>query len=285
MGFQPQSIGLITRCKDEFFIKEFYYHYLNQGVDHIYIIDDNSNDKSIYSDILDKKVSVIYSKDIIESDQVNQLYKKIKDNFKWMIYVDVDEFIFTKKRKNKTIKQELETTFSSCDCIKVPWMMMSSGGKIFNPESVVIENNTRWDHDKEHIHNIKKFRCRRSEIEVKCIFRTSKFHKIKDHHPINQKNNKLKVVNSIDLKEERLNPFYQNLTEAKIKNSYLICAHFRIISKENSLNKIRNNYWYKKNNYSINDLNKSDFSEVIDNDLRMKSILSTKKKGSFYSYR
>ena len=41
-------LGLITRCKDEFFVGEFCKYYLSQGVDFIYIIDDDSNDKSIY---------------------------------------------------------------------------------------------------------------------------------------------------------------------------------------------------------------------------------------------
>ena len=35
-------IGLITRCKDEYFIKEFCDYYIKQGIDKIYIIDDNT---------------------------------------------------------------------------------------------------------------------------------------------------------------------------------------------------------------------------------------------------
>ena len=38
-------LGLITRCKDEYFVKEFVDYYISQGVDHIYIIDDDSVDK------------------------------------------------------------------------------------------------------------------------------------------------------------------------------------------------------------------------------------------------
>ena len=266
------KIGLLTRCRDEFFIEEFCNHYLNEGIDQIYIIDDNSKDKSIYSNIKDKRVNVIYSKNILKTNLANLIYKEIKDNFKWMIYLDVDEFIFTKKRKNKTIREELETTFSSHDCIKVPWMFMSSGGNLYNPKSIILENNTRWNHDKEHPHKINKFRCRKEQIEVKCIFKTDKFSDITDHHPINKEIKKFRIVNSIDLKEEDLNPFYKNLTESKIKNSYLICAHYRIISQENSINKLKNNHFYIENNYKLNDLNLSDHSEIIDNDLRNRTL-------------
>ena len=52
-------LGLITRCKDEFFINEFCEYYLNQGVDKIYIIDDNSNDKSIYNETNNEKIEII----------------------------------------------------------------------------------------------------------------------------------------------------------------------------------------------------------------------------------
>ena len=33
-------LGLITRCKDEYFVEEFCDYYLNEGVDQIIIIDD-----------------------------------------------------------------------------------------------------------------------------------------------------------------------------------------------------------------------------------------------------
>ena len=37
--------AVLTRCKDEFFIKEFCEYYIAQGADKIYVIDDNSQKK------------------------------------------------------------------------------------------------------------------------------------------------------------------------------------------------------------------------------------------------
>ena len=51
-------IGLITRCKDEFFIKEFCDYYLSQGIDRIFIIDDNSKNKNIYNNIKSNKIKI-----------------------------------------------------------------------------------------------------------------------------------------------------------------------------------------------------------------------------------
>ncbi len=86
-------LGLLTRCKDEFYIKEFCEYYISQGVDFIYIIDDDSNDKSIYNEINSTKVKIIWEKDIIGSELPNRFYKTIRNQFEWLIYVDVDEFI------------------------------------------------------------------------------------------------------------------------------------------------------------------------------------------------
>ena len=130
-------LGLITRCKDEFFIKEFCDYYLSQGVDKIFVIDDNSNNKSIYNNIDDNRIEIIYEQNIIKNNYANKLYKQIKSNFKWIIYCDVDEFITTKKNITNTIKDELKTTFKDVDCIKIPWVMMSCNSIEKNPNSIL----------------------------------------------------------------------------------------------------------------------------------------------------
>ena len=271
-------LGLITRCKDEFFIKEFCDYYLSQGVDKIFVIDDNSNDKSIYNNINDKRVEIIYEKNVFSSRGqmllVNKYYNKIKRNFKWMISVDVDEFITTKKNINHTIKDELNTTFKDVDCIKIPWVFMSCNNRDKNPKSILLENTYRWNHDKRHPHKSRKFRCRYNEIEVKCIFKTDKFKNIEIHHPNKTIGNCI-IVDSINNEKSRLNSFYSNLREENIKNGYLLCYHYRIISRENTLNKL------KKANYlkcGLNDLLKADYSEIIDETLKNKTIAALEGK-------
>jgi hypothetical protein len=263
-------LGLITRCKDEFFIKEFCDYYLSQGVNKIFVIDDNSNDKSIYDNIDDNRIKIIYEKNIIKTNYANKLYKEIKSNFKWMIYCDVDEFITTKKNITNTIKDELNTTFKDVDCIKIPWVMMSCNNKDKNPNSILLENTYRWNHNKKHPHKIQKFRCRYDKIEVKCIFKTDKFNSIWDHHPKEKSTNVL-IVDSISKEKQQLTPFYKNLRENKIENGILLCYHYRIISKENSINKLKNNLWYIQNGYTIDDLMSSDYPEIIDETLKNKT--------------
>lgn len=264
-------LGLITRCKDEFFIKEFCDYYLSQGVDKIFVIDDNSNDKSIYNNIDDNKIKIIYEKNIIKNNYANKLYKQIKSNFKWIIYCDVDEFITTKKNIINTIKDELNTTFKDVDCIKIPWVMMSCNSIEKNPNSILLENTYRWNHNKKHPHKIQKFRCRYDQIEVKCIFKTDKFNSIALHHP-KEKLGRIFIADSISKEKQQLTAFYKNLRENDIENGILLCYHYRIISKENSINKLKNNFMYIRNGHTIDDLISCDYPEIIDETLKYKII-------------
>ncbi len=270
-------LGLITRCKDEFFVKEFCDYYLSQGVDKIFVIDDNSNDKSIYNNIDDKRIDIIYKKDIIKNKFAWKFYEKIKSQFEWMIYCDVDEFITTKLRITNTIRDELETTFKDADCVQVPWVMMASNSREKNPSSVLLENIYRWNHDKRHVHpnGVRKFRCRYNQIEVKCIFKTDKWSVINDDHypgkcsgsPSNRR-----IVDSIDNRPAKQMHEYSDLREHHINNGALLCYHYRVISKENSISKLKNNCWYSQARYTLDDINASDHSEIIDETLKYKVL-------------
>lgn len=262
---KKEYLGLIARCKDEYFVKEFCDYYLTQGVDKIIIIDDDSVDKSIYDELFEyPKVEIDYQKDIITNQYVSKIYPSLRKRFTWLIYVDVDEFITTRKHPEQTIRDAIEDTFSEVDCIKVPWVMMSSNNIEMSPSSILKSNTHRWNHDKKHPHIIHKFRCRYEQIEVKCIFKTESFEKISDHHPITKKPANKDVVDSIECKSSALDPWYDNLRESDIASGYLLCYHYRIISRENSLNKLQTNYWYIEHGYTIDDLMSCDYNEVID---------------------
>ena len=268
-------LGLITRCKDEFFVKEFCDYYLSQGVDKIFVIDDDSNDKSIYNNINDTRVKIIYEKNVFKSKggqieqmhAVNKYYKDLKHNFEWMISVDVDEFITTKKNIKNTIRDELKTNFKDVDCIKIPWVMMSCNNRDKNPKSILLENTYRWNHDKKHKHPISKFRCRYEEIEVKCIFKTSKFNIIGIHKPVEAIKNSI-IVDGIYKNKTHLEGYYHNLREEQINNGYLLCYHYRIISRENCINKLNKTQYLK---FNVKDLMDSDHPEIIDETLKYKN--------------
>lgn len=269
------KIAVLARCKDEFFVEEFVKYYLSQGIDKVYIIDDDSNDKSIYDNLLNNpRVKIFFSKNITKGDDiVNEIYNKIKDKFTWLIYVDVDEFITTKRKINNTIRDELETTFRNVHCVKVPWVMMSCNSLEKNPKSILQTNIYRWNHDLKHENNDKrKFKCRYDQIEVKSIFKPKFFKKLTDHHPNKDKRylNSI-VVDSIKLGNLR-GSFYNNLREKDIREGHLLCYHYRLISIENCKNKLKTNRWYIDDGYTLQDLLSSDCPEIKDETLKKKSL-------------
>ena len=266
-----EFIGIIARCKDEPYVSEFVNYYIHQGIDRIHIIDDNSN-KEIYKDVINnEKVEIIFDKNIIQKNLIKELYKKVKNKYEWIIYIDMDEYITTKKNMNKTIREELETTFKDAMCVKVPWVMMSCNSIQENPESLLKTNVYRWNHDIRHANDIcddVKFVCKYDRIEVKSIFRPRFFNDIRTHFPTEPIGNDIKIVESVKNTEDTLGIWYKNLREIDIAEGYLVCYHYRIVSIENCLQKIKNNVWYKR--FKLEDLLSNDYPEIIDETLKNK---------------
>jgi hypothetical protein len=271
-------LGIITRCKDEIYIDEFVEYYLNEGVDKIIILDDKSN-KDIYKNVINNdKVIIVFDNNIILKRSVYTLYKSIRPFFEWIIYIDIDEYITTKKDKTKTIRNELLETFKDAICVKIPWVMMSCNKIVKNPKSLLHTNVFRWNHNKRHTNVMSdepKFRCRYDKIEVKCIFKPKYFEDLIDHHPIKPNIINPIVVNSINNKPHKLDSYYHNLRENDIENGFLLCYHYRIISVENCILKINTNIWYRS--YCLNDLLSNDYPEIIDETMKNKLAIRLSK--------
>jgi len=239
---------------------------MTQGIDDIYIIDDNSKDKKTLKelDFYFKNIHITYDNDIIKKNSIKNLYQTIKESFTWIINVDVDEYIATKKNITRTIREEILLYFNSFDCIKIPWVMMSSNNRKENPSNLLEENIYRWNHNLKHFSKVHKFRCRYNEIECKSIFKSNIFNDINDHLPSKSNIKSPLYVDSIKIEPSDSTEFYQRLREEDIKNGHLLCYHYRIISEASNLEKLKNNIWYVENKYTLSDLKNSDYAEVKD---------------------
>lgn len=280
---QKKFLSILTRCRDEFFIKEWVDYYISQGVDSIYIIDDDSEDKSIYNFASDKEyknVNIIYEKrnyadtntaqqcQLDKDSPVNKIFRsKIQGNYKWLIYCDVDEFMVTKKHFNLTIRERLKKIENDVTCIAVPWVFMSGAKLKNNPQSVLREVVYRHDHDKRHPHPINKFRCRYEQIEYKCIIKPDSYKYLLDHKPLPSR----RTVNGCSL--SRTKPVYShilNLRNKDIENGEFLCYHYRYISDEHAKNKLNTNGWYINDGYSFEHLKTSSYPEIYDDTLSRK---------------
>ena len=271
-------LSVICRCRDEYYVQEFCDYYLKQGVDSIYILDDESDDMSIYDYIKTPGYSNVYlikckrqyehaltkNNSLNKQDEVNKLYQNIRYSYEWVIYVDIDEFITTKKNLNKTIREELQwVTYhhQNIHWILSPWVMMSGLHNKSNPESVLKSILYRHDQNIKHPYPVEKFKCRYKETYCKSIFKPKFFKYIKDHGPVSKK-----VIkhNGVDLTDTRLTKYkFKKLRNNDVDTGHFLCYHYRYISLQHALDKLKTNGWYVNDGYTLEDL-QATYPEIYD---------------------
>ena len=99
-------------------------------------------------------------------DAQNMYTHLLRDKTKWFMFIDADEFITTRRNPNKTIREELETTFKGADLIKIPWVMFGSNNHNKKPNGIIIDNYTKCEKiQNKHV----KTMCRPRYVNKICI--------------------------------------------------------------------------------------------------------------------
>jgi hypothetical protein len=135
-------------------INEWLEHYISEGVEHFYLIDNGSNDNYQLSH-LDKIDLVIDPTLYNQVEKYNRHYLDKSKESEWVIIVDLDEFIYS--RINKTISETLRGINDNIEQIGIPCKTFGSSGFIHQPDSLV--NSFLFRHQRDAI------------IETKCIVR------------------------------------------------------------------------------------------------------------------
>jgi glycosyltransferase involved in cell wall biosynthesis len=155
------------------YIEEWIEHYISQGVDHIYLVNNNSTDdlfKKIekFTDLVtiinDNENFDIYNNPDKQKNILNRNFHTVINSSKWCIIVDIDEFIFG--NNGDTIASYLNTIGDNIGCIYVIWKLYFD---LYGNHSKVKNIKTRLNIDlysdyDEHIKHFMKF--------GKSIFRT-----------------------------------------------------------------------------------------------------------------
>jgi len=279
------TLCLVAIFKNESHIfKEWIEHYLNQGVDKIFLIDNGSTD-SYYSIlqpyISTSKVDVV--KDNKKHAQV-ELYNKYFLHkckaYDWVIVCDLDEFIYGRKYCN-SIKDFLSKVHDSFSQVFIPWKMFGSNGydtmEQEQPSSVISTftkriNNNDTNHNRCKIFTYKgkdPIKC----IYNKCIVRTKYLLRL-DIHYCETSNNR--HITSCVLQNNYIHPdkHFVEINEYIIEHSALHLNHYAIQSfnwfmkvkatrgaadaagNEN----VRNIKYFKE--YDFNDIDDSELSNI-----------------------
>jgi hypothetical protein len=131
------TLSLICQQKNEAInLKEFIEHYKWQGVEHIYLIDNGSTDN--FKDILGECGDYVTLFDRPTAHKQEQNYNEIfnstiKNESKWLIVLDLDEFMFTTSVSN--IKEYLKDK-DKYSCIYVGGYNFGSRDEYEHPSSV-----------------------------------------------------------------------------------------------------------------------------------------------------
>ena len=114
-------------------------HYIWQGVDHFYIIDNNSNDTSvqIIEDLINNGYPITLYKLFEQHKQVEHykyVYDKenLQEKTKWLIVADLDEFFYC---NNSKISNKLQN-YEDYDYITSRWRMFGSNNCIEHPKDI-----------------------------------------------------------------------------------------------------------------------------------------------------
>jgi len=121
-------------------LEEWLLHYLNRGVEHFYLVNDNSNDK--YMKIIDKYSNFItlYHNDIQTKEVGRQIliyekyFRNILTNSKWVAILDLDEFLYSPDEINLPNVFENYNEYSQ---IRIIWLYFGSNYHLYQPQCVV----------------------------------------------------------------------------------------------------------------------------------------------------
>lgn len=172
------TLGLLAVARNEgLILEEFFEHYIRQGVDHFYIVDNNSTDNSFdiynkYSSILTLKhePKVMNVENVDEGDiQVPSYYMMLPEiKTEWTYICDIDEFAYA-RRGYKNIKDFLIDKGDSFDQILIKLKLFTHNGNVMQPKSI-IEGCTQRHDCSPKVHPI--------AYPVKSISRTKKLFRL-----------------------------------------------------------------------------------------------------------
>ncbi len=245
-------------------IDEWIRHYIDEGVDHFYLIDNGSTDNYM------EKLKPYMDKVTLFSDPSKQSQTPMYNKYilprihetEWIIGCDLDEFLWGTDKKS--IKNVLEKeTDDNIGLIRIPWEQFGSNGHIKQPDSV--------------ISSFTKRRAGNHVIEVKYIARSSAVVEFGVH--ICTIRDGYSVVDSTFTRTTE-HSHYTEITEDVIKNAKIRLAHYQIQSLDwfTNVKMTRGDVAFETNPRNYEYFKSRDFDDVSDDTLARKRSRTLKWK-------
>jgi hypothetical protein len=241
-------------------LKEWLDHYLKEGVDHFFLVDNGSTDGYDIQEYIKQGVVELWinPKKYAQIELTNHYLQKAK-KYNWVLVVDLDEFMYA-RNGFKTIKEYLRTVNPEIEQIKVPWKLFGSSGHIKQPKSI-IQGFTRRQ---KYI----EFESNKLATLVKSLVRGKYLLKIGVHTHIASKPR-------VCIPNEQSYFDVGPVSEELLETSYLHLNHYRVQSWDffKNVKMIRKSAYSKKNSkYRSTKLyfKENDTNDIIDSELKRK---------------
>jgi hypothetical protein len=207
--------------KENLYAKEFVEYYIKLGIDHIFIYDDNEQNKEKISSALGNKYKnkvKIYEniKERIynQSEAFTNCYQNNLNKYDWFLMVDMDEYLYI---VNNTLKDYLSNKiFNKCDFIKFNWVIPNDNNLVY--------------YDSRPLFKRFKGPYKKSPL-IKSIIRGNiQDLKYSIHAPFFSPNQKISCNNEGTILSYKKMDFGYYLQKINIKKAYII--HYRFKSVE-----------------------------------------------------
>lgn len=130
------------------YVREWVEYHLGLGFDHIIIGDNNDPDGEVLQHpiidyVLNNKVTVldVRKPSITQMVFYNDIYNNYCDDYDWVLFLDIDEFLFLEK-DNDIHDYLSRDIFNDFNSIKIHWMMMDDNNMLTNNGDPVIKRFT-----------------------------------------------------------------------------------------------------------------------------------------------
>ena len=252
-------------------LKEWIEHYKHHGADHIYLIDDFSNDNYLFiiQPYIDSGYVTLFSNDITERytgrqiDITNKYLLPVVNESKWIANVDLDEYLYSPEYVDL---KELLKQYEDYGCILTNWVWFNSSDLIEHPKDGIVKNFI-----KRAEYNVKVFFTRHDCMNVNGQF-----------EPQWETFNAAKGIANSDFNIKKFN-VHEIYTDGKTinlsyktdtENPKLLLNHYKIQSRE-YWEKIKmkeiydvNHYYYTGSPHGWHEFYSSDIGDIIDKRLQ-----------------
>jgi len=262
------TLTIISMFKNESMIlEEWVKYYIDQGVEHFYLIDNGSNDHyetkinkymdkiTLIKDDFRVKPNTNYKLKLYDNNKKRYVFKnvhngsgnkihtqcllsnkyflkKIKKKSIWTMYIDCDEYIYAPESKsinNLLINLDKNNKYNEITDIFVPWKRFGSNNLDKQPKSIINGFNKRMTCDK-----FKNRALKQGDIRGhgKSITRT-KYLKILDNHKCRFYIPSLTLMPDFSrIKNNNNNKLITFMKKFNYKKHFIYCNHYMLMSKE-----------------------------------------------------